>query len=95
MRTASEILHVTTNAWERWVIDFGPIPLVEPVEGEENRQAIFVVGTAQRMVEAALGSDIERDQVSAVLIQFVPYFDLGQEFQQDELANNRLANVVG
>jgi hypothetical protein len=56
--------------------------------------AVFVFGTAQRMIEAAISTEVERDQVASALATFVPFYNLGVQYQEDELVHNNYANVV-
>jgi hypothetical protein len=46
------------------------------------------------MIEAAIASDVARDEVASALVAFVPFFTVGIEAQVEELATDRLANVL-
>jgi hypothetical protein len=80
------------NEQERWVATFGPIP---EDEGKENRHAIFIFGSGQKMIEATLGREVEREPVSGALLRWsIALQEIGTPEQHAELENKHLAGLT-
>lgn len=78
------------NDQERWVAEFGPISESAPDGG--NPHAAFLFGSFQRMIEATLGRDVDRDDVASAVLEGSLFFSVGVEVQLDELKHKRFAD---
>jgi hypothetical protein len=69
------------NDQERWLAGFGPIP--DPSEAtDEDRNAKFIFGSCDGMIEATLAREIDRERLASAALEWTFWFGLGADTQQ-------------
>jgi hypothetical protein len=63
------------NEQERWVAQFGPISA--PASDEEGRHTRFLFGTVERVIEATLGTPVDRDKIAEAQLTWTFFFSIG------------------